>query len=173
MMKQKRRRFLSAAAILLLSCAPLFPATLLLAVFETVDSQPGQLPPPATEGLFDALFEAGHIVFNTKDGSEIPPKTELLSIAVSGGAGFVLEVNVEYTRTSRIEGPAIVDASARFSLFAAASGDLLASGVLSDSNRGAESDVDLFALGFRLGGKVAAEASGGMKPRLGLSEKKS
>jgi hypothetical protein len=145
-----------------------FPATLLLAVYETIDSQPGQLPPPATEGLFDALFEAGHIVFNTRDGSQIPPKAELLTIAVSGGAGYVLEVSVEYTRTPQAEGLVTIDAAARFSLFAALTGDLLASGILSDSNRGDEKDVNLFSLGFRLGEKVASEAFEGIGARAAL-----
>jgi hypothetical protein len=161
------RRVIFLAAIPLFLIMPrqnAFPATLLLAVCETVDSEPGQLPPPATEGLFDALFEAGHIVFNTRDGAEIPPKAELLALAVSGGAGFVLEVSVEYTRTQRAEGFVTVDAAARFNLFAALSGDLLASGVLSDSNRGSEKDVNLFALGFRLGERVASEAFGGSAP---------
>ena len=171
-MKRKKHRNLAVSAfVLILSFTPAFPATLLLAVYETLDSQPGQLPPPATEGLFDALFEAGHIVFNTRDGSEIPPKAELLAIALSGGAGYVLEVSVEYTRTPQTEGFVTVDAAARFKLFAALSGDLLASGILSDSNRGSERDVNLFSLGFRLGEKVAYEAFEGIGARSGLSKK--
>jgi hypothetical protein len=153
---------------LLLPSTHAYSSTLLLAVYETIDSQPGQLPPPVTEGLFDALFEAGHIVFNTRDGSEIPPKAELLSIAVSGGAGYVLEVRVEYTRTLQAEGLVTIDAAARFKLFAALTGDLLASGILSDSNRGDEKSVNLFSLGFRLGEKVASEAFEGIGARAAL-----
>jgi hypothetical protein len=159
--------------ILLFPCIPAHPATLFLAVSESVDFLPGPLPPPATEGIFDALFEAGHIVFNTRDGSEIPPKTELVAIAVAGGAGFILEVRVEYTRTPRSEGVDTVDAVARYSLLAASSGNLLASGVVKDSNRGREKEIDLAALGFRLGGKVVERASGGMELSALASEKKS
>ncbi len=154
--------------LFIFACTPAFSSTLLLAVYETVDSQPGELPPPVTEGLFDALFEAGHIVFNTRDGSHIPPKAELLSIAASGGAGYVLEVSVEYTRTPQAKGSATIDAAARFRLFAADSGDLLASGILSDSNRGDEEDVNLFSLGFRLGERIASKAFEGVGARAAL-----
>lgn len=138
---------------------PSFPATLLLAVSETVDSKPGEVPLPAVEGLFDGLFDAGHIVFNTKDGAEVPPKLELQYIAVTGGARFVLEVSVSYARTIVAENTAAVDASARYTLFKAQSGIVVSSGELTDTNRGSEKDVDLFALGFRLGRKIAAAAS--------------
>jgi hypothetical protein len=160
-------------AFMFCACLPAHPVTLFLAVAETVDSRPGPLPPPVTEGIFDAMFEAGHIVFNTPDGSEIPQKPELISIAVSGGAGYVLEVRVTYTRTPLSEGVYSVDASASYNLFSARSGKLLAAGILTDTNRGSEKEVNLEGLGFRLGGKVVARASEGLEPRVAAGEKES
>jgi hypothetical protein len=156
---------LALGFFLLLPLVSAHPATLFLAVSETVNTLPGPLPPPTTEGIFDALFEEGHIVFNTKDGSEIPPKNELLAIAKEGGAGFVLRVVVEYSRVPGKDGMDTIDASAAFSLLAASSGTLLASGVITDSNRGSEKELNLAALGFRLGGKVVARASGSFREK--------
>jgi hypothetical protein len=165
-------RISAIALAFFLQCSPAFPATYLIAVSETIDSLPGQVLPPVTEGIFDALFEGGHIVFNTKDGSEIPSRPELLAIADSGGAEYMLEVRVAYTRTARAEGPATVEATARYSLYSVPAGEVLASAVISDTNMGSEKETDLYALGFRLGGRVADEAMGLIGARSERNEKK-
>lgn len=145
------------AIALLLSGAPLHSETLLIAVTETVDGKPSPLPPPATEGIFDGLFESGNIVFNTEDGSAPLSSKELVRIAGSGGAKYVLVAAVTFQRTPLAGGLTGIMASARFSLIAVERGATLGAGTLTDDNRGREKDMDLAKLGFELGEKIAKE----------------
>jgi hypothetical protein len=135
----------------------LFSEAFLVAVTETVDGGPGTLPPPVTEGIFDGLFDSGHIAFNTRDGAALPSTAELLAIARAGGAGYVLEADIAYTRTPIAGGSPRVSATAAFTLIETRQGSTADSGTLSADNRGREKVTDLKKLGFELGRSIVRD----------------
>jgi hypothetical protein len=157
-------RNFTSAALLTVILAFLFHAwpagaeTLLLAISETVDGSPSPPPPPATEGIFDGLFEAGHIVFDLGDGAKIPEANDLAAMARSGGAGYVVQAAVVFTLAHR-DGFTDITATARINLFGAQKAESLGSETLEDSNQGREKDVDLKKLGFELGTMIAARVN--------------
>jgi hypothetical protein len=143
--------------LLFLPCISAYPATILLSVMETVDGAPAALPPPATEGIFDGLFEAGNIVFNTRDGTT-PSISELMEIASGGGAQFILKVSVSFTSALSGGSLAGLKAEADIALLRTDGNELIGRKTLLDDNRGREGTVDLSKLGFELGVRIANEA---------------
>jgi hypothetical protein len=154
------RTFSRVLCIALIGAASRLSAeTLLLAVSETIDGVPAPKSPPAIEGIFDGLFEAGHIVFDLGSGKAIPPMADLADIAVSGGAEYVLQAAVAFTIFPR-EGGNEVSATAQFSVIRAGSVTRVGAWTVSDTNKGREKDVDLSKLGFELGAMIAAKVNG-------------
>jgi hypothetical protein len=139
--------------IFLLAGVPAFASTILLSIDEIVDGAPAA-PPPATEGVFDALYEAGNIAFDTEDGSRALGTNELLPLARAGGAQYLLKAVVAFTHDGSPAGPVV--ARAEFSFFTVG-GAMLGSKVLTDDNRGREGQMDLKGLGFELGARIGAE----------------
>jgi hypothetical protein len=143
----------------LLPLAAAFPETLLLCVTETVDGNPSPTPLPASEGIWDGLFERGHIIFNTEEGKPPLPLSTLVELAVSGGARYILTARVAFERTPRDAGPAEISARAGYSLYSAKTGGVVGEGTVTDDNKGREKKVDLANLGFELGNLIAEKAS--------------
>ncbi len=154
-------RLLSIALIVLclLAAAPAAPAeSLLLAVWETVDGAPAPKPPPAIEGIFEGLFDAGHIVFDTGGGQ--PPSTGVLAeMARTGGAGYVLEARISFTTSTTADGAKEIEVTAQYTLLAAGSAARLGAGTVADSNKGRERDVDLSTLGAECGKTIASKVN--------------
>ncbi len=146
------RVLLAAAAILaFLAVLPAGADTVLVATRETVDGAPAALPLPLEEGLFAALFAAGHIVFG-QDGREDPGAVPLLlSVALAGGARHVLEAAVDWSVSASRAGPATVTGQVRWTLWRAADGAAAATGTVAAGNEGREKTVDLAALGGEAG----------------------
>jgi hypothetical protein len=150
---------LAVALAASLPAAAAFPDTLLLCVTETVDGSPSPLPRPASEGIWDGLFEKGHVVFDTAEGNPPPPLPTLVGLAVSGGAGYIVDARVAFVRTPREDGPEEISAKASYSLFTAKTGRPVGAGTVARDNKGREKEVNLAALGFELGNLVADKVS--------------
>lgn len=150
---------IALAVLCLLAAAPAAPAeSLLLAVWETVDGAPAPKPPPAIEGIFEGLFDAGHIVFDT--GSGTPSSTEdLAEMARRGGARYVLEARISFTTSTTADGAKEIEVSAQYTLIAAGSASRLGAGTVADSNKGRERDVDLSTLGSECGKMIASKVN--------------
>jgi hypothetical protein len=153
------RTILALGFTALLPPAAAFPETLLLCVTETVDGNPSPPPLPASEGIWDGLFESGHIIFDTEEGKPPLPLSTLVELAVSGGARYILAARVAFVRTPRDAGPAEISARAGYSLYTAKTGGVVGEGTITDDNRGREKKVDLAKLGFELGNHIADKVS--------------
>jgi hypothetical protein len=156
---KRKTALLPLACVLLLAPAALFPETILLCVTETVNGEPSPQPLPASEGIWSGLFESGHIIFNTRDGKPAPPLETLVELAVSGGAGYILDTRVAFVRTPREDGLTMISAKAEYSLILAKTGKAIGKGIVSGDNKVREKEVDLAALGMELGKRVAEKAS--------------
>ena len=132
---------------------------MMLAVSETVDGVPNPKYPPAIEGIFDGLFEAGHIVFDLGTGRALPPIEDLADMARSGGAEYVLQAVIAFMIQPKEEGNEI-EAVAEFSVIRAGNVKRLGGWTVSDTNKGREKDMDLLKLGFELGTLIAAKVNG-------------
>jgi hypothetical protein len=145
--------------IALMGAASGWAESLLIAVSETIDGVPISNPLPAAEGIFDGLFEAGHIVFDVGSGKAIPPIDDLADMARSGGAEYVLEGDVSFITKAGENGREIT-ATAELSLVRAGNVTRLGTVTLTDTNKGREKDVDLPKLGFELGVMIAERVNG-------------
>ena len=134
-----------------LAAGPLGAETVMIAVRETVDGTPSPPPLPAVEGVSSALFEAGHIVFDSGASGGSAKSAELRNVAQEGGAGWILQVTVAYTETKVDQGVMRVTGSASFDLVNASTGATAASDRISASNEGREKIIDRTALGRELG----------------------
>ena len=135
----------------------------MIAVSETVDGVPNPKYPPAIEGIFEGLFEAGHIVFDLGKGKAVPPIDELADMARSGGAEYVLQAAIAFMIQPKAEGNEI-EAVAEFSVIRAGNAKRLGDWTVTDTNKGREKDMDLLKLGFELGTLVAAKVNGIIAP---------
>lgn len=158
------RRPRVCAALLLLSAlvpaGPLGADTLLISTEETVEGSPCPPPLPGSEGLSAVLFERGHIVFDAGQPAPPPDTAELLELARSGGAAWVLEAVVSFFEAPRGIGPGRITATADWTLIRAESGSTAARGKARGSNEARERDVDRAGLAMELGAAIADEIAG-------------
>ena len=139
---------------------PLGADTLLISTEETVDGSPCPPPLPGSEGLSAVLFERGHIVFDAGQPAPPPDTAELLELARSGGAAWVLEAVVSFLEAPRGIGPGRITATADWTLIRAESGSTAARGKARGSNETRERDVDRAGLAMELGAAIADEIAG-------------
>ncbi len=150
------RRMILVLGILAACAALVAPAgvsaeTLLIAVRETVDGRASQPPLPADEGVSTSLFEKGHIVFDTGNTDAQKNTTDLTEDARTGGAAWLLRVEVTYTQKQLDQGAMRVDGQATFTLIDSATGATSLAGTVTASNKGREKNIDRQALGMELG----------------------
>lgn len=146
------------ALILLAGIAvcPVAAETVLLATFESIDGSPCAPPLPLREGLSAQLFEEGHIVFDDGDSSETRRTDALVSLAVAGGAAWVLEAAVEFSETQVAAALARISARVTWRLTRASDGSPAGTGSLTATNEGREKLVDLARLGREIGTAIAS-----------------
>jgi hypothetical protein len=114
------------------------------------------------EGIFDAFFEAGHIVFdNIRDkGSKTYVKNKDFSMplkaAVKGGAGYLLAVGVESKVDKINENTEKISSSAQVYLLQTSTGEIIYSGKVELCNSGKEDLLTKDKLGFELGVMITA-----------------
>jgi hypothetical protein len=151
---------LAAALIVLAGRVPAHGDTYLLAVEENLNGRKSPMPWPVKEGVYGAMFDAGHIVFDTKDGTALPPLPDLVAMARDGGARYILKVVV----TSLDENPKVlkrkVESRAVFDLIDSRTGAVLGHDTATGNNAGREEDVDGRVLGLELGLKIVKEVNG-------------
>ena len=155
-MRPSRPRALIAIALLL--ALPLCHAaadTILLSTRESVDGSPCARPWPLEEGLFSALFDAGHIVFAQDATDEALPAPDLVGLARAGGADWILEVVVDFQESRSRSDPARIVARARWTLTLPDSGAPAGGGKMEATNEGRERTIDRTALGAELGEAIA------------------
>ena len=150
---------LFACLILAAAAGPLQAETLLISVRETVDGKSTLPPLPAVEGVSSSLFEKGHIVFDTGKDDTGKKTSELAEAARSGGAGWLLTVEVAYREKPLEQGVTRVEGSASFTLIDVQTGVTSLAGSVSASNEGREKTVDHRAVGMELGRLVVERVS--------------
>ena len=136
--------------------------TIFVYLEESCNGEKGNYLTEIKEGIFDAFFEAGHIVFdNTRDkGRNSCVKNKDFSVplaaAVKGGAGYLLAVGVESTVVKIQENVERISTTAQVYLLEASAGDIIYSGRVELSNSGNETLVTRDKLGFELGVMITA-----------------
>lgn len=138
--------------------AAVFGDSYLLAVEESMNGRPSPLPLPVKEGVYDSLFEAGHVVFDTKDGAAVPPFQDLILLARDGGARLVLRVNVVSQETAGPESRRTVNSVVTYELYESRTGRFLGNGRITDSNAGREVECSGRSLGMEIGRQITKEA---------------
>jgi len=150
---------LLSLAIALGAAGALGAETIMLAVQETVDGNPGAPPLPTVEGVSGGLFDAGHIVFDAGKVSPSAKTAELARLARDADAGWVLRVAASYTQTKLDQGAIRVACSATFSLVNAQSGETSFTDKVSATNAGREKSTDREALGMELGKMISQKVA--------------
>ncbi len=147
-----------------LLCAVLLPLsseTIFIYLEESCNGENGIYLSEIKEGIFDALFESGHIVFdNSKDdGSHSYIKLKNfsvpLNVAVKGGAKYLLAVAVESTVQKINEAEERISSTAHVYLLQARTSSIVYSGRVMLSNGEAEELMSKEQLGFELGLLIA------------------
>jgi len=146
-------------AIALGAVGTLGAETIMLAVQETVDGNPGVPPLPTVEGVSDGLFDAGHIVFDAGKVAPTAKTAELAKLARDANAGWLLRVAVVYTQTKVDQDVFRVSCSATFSLVNAESGATSFTDKVSATNSGRERSTDRGALGMELGKMISQKVA--------------
>jgi hypothetical protein len=152
--------FLLLAA--LLPAGPLAADTILLVTGETVDGSVCPPPLPLAEGLSEALFERGHIVFDAGQAAPVRGRSSLLDLARSGGAAWVLQAEAAYTEVPVGLGLRRISATARWALTRAEDGSTALDGTARGSNEGIEREAGRAGLAA----KIAAEIADAIAPQL-------
>jgi hypothetical protein len=139
--------------------------TVYLYIEESCNGERGFFLTKAREGMFDALFTDGHIIFD--DMSDKGTGTRLVNLDVAvplaaarkGGADFLITLSIESTvrkLSDRPKSPEKIDSRCRYALFEVGTSRRLVEGELFLQNDGKEVELDRDRLGFELGREVAA-----------------
>lgn len=151
--------FWTSVFLAVLLAAPAFGDSYLLALEENLNGGKSPLPLPTKEGVYDSLFESGHVVFDTKDGSALPPIGELLELAQDGGARLLLRVRATSLDSTTPEKTRTVTTTASYELYESRTGRILGQGEITDSNSGREAQCDGRQLGMEIGRKIVKDAN--------------
>lgn len=154
MLQSRLVRTIVGLSIVLLGLAaagPLHAETLLVTARETVDGKDSPPPLPSLEGASSGLYEKGHIVFDAGSKAAEKKITELTEAARSGGAGWLLKIEVSYSEKPLEQGVTRVEGSASFTLIDTSTGATSLAGSVKDSNQGREKTIDRRTVGIELG----------------------
>lgn len=158
------------AAFLLL--AALLPArqvgadTILLVTEESVDGSACPAPQPLAEGLYEALFGRGHIVFDAGPAASASDPSSLVELARSGGAAWILRAEASFHEAPFGLASRSIALSASWALMRAEDGATAANGAADRTNQGREREADRVVLAAEL----AAAIADSLAPRLGGTE---
>ena len=154
-----------AAALFALCAARMSAHTVYLYIEESCNGEHGFFLTKAREGVFDSLFNAGHIVFD--DSSDTGTGTRLVTLDVAvplatarnGGADVLLTISIESKANKIPTGKAGERIASRcsYALFEVGSGRKLAQGERELSNLGKEAVMDRNELGRSLGHDIGKE----------------
>jgi hypothetical protein len=150
--------FLLLAAPPMAGCAE----TIFVYVEECCNGVHGIVLSEIKEGIFDALFEAGHIVFDDVQdkgtGSYIQTKNFAIPLAVArqGGAKYMLAVGIRSTVEKISKTEERISSTAEVYLLLTRTNTVIYFGKIELSNKGKEDTVTRDTLGFNLGTGIAA-----------------
>ena len=118
-----------------------------------------ELQSAVEDGVMETFFDAGHIVFNAgivtdNDSLDVPSERLSLRLAKSGGALYLLEIDLEYLEVE--ESVAVRGAEYRF--YNVLSGAELTSGSLSPDEISTESDTPHATVCSSMGAAIAGGA---------------
>ncbi|MBN1797240.1 MAG: hypothetical protein JW822_01595 [Spirochaetales bacterium] len=140
---------------------PLFSETIFIYLEESCNGENGIYLTEIKEGIFDALFESGHVVFdNSKDDAshsyiKLKNFSVPLNVAVKGGARYLLAVAVESTVEKIDEAQERISSTAHVYLLQARTSTIIYSGTVTLSNSEVEGVMSKEHLGFELGYLIA------------------
>jgi hypothetical protein len=146
---------------LLLMRGPLFSETIFIYLEECCNGENGIYLTEIKEGIFDALFESGHVVFdNSKDdGSHSYIKVKNfsvpLNVAVKGGARYLLAVAVNSTVEKINQDQERISSTAQVYLLQANTSTIVYTGSVTLTNTDTEKLMSKEYLGFELGLLIA------------------
>jgi len=116
-------------------------------------------PPLAVrDGLSEALFSGGLIVFDLPVDAVPATAAEVLRLARSAGADVVVQIDASYTGAPGTT-PRRIAARGAWTVTSVGTGAALASGSIDATNADREKDVDRDRLGRELGGLIAAKVA--------------
>jgi hypothetical protein len=146
---------------LVLILVPLSSETIFIYLEESCNGENGIYLTEIKEGIFDALFESGHVVFdNSKDdGSHSYIKVKNfsvpLNVAVKGGARYLLAVAVDSTVETINQDQERISSTAQVYLLQANTSTIVYTGSVTLSNTDTEELMSKEYLGFELGLLIA------------------
>ena len=167
------KRTVLTIGILIFLTGALFPDTMMVAVFYEQENGPAAetkntLAFALEGGVMDHLFEQGHIVFNAgqRENNSINSRSNSdntipLYLAKSGGAGFLLNIYLDYLDIGN-EKPKWEVSSARYSLMNVYTNEILAEGKIKMRNP-YEEEKSAERQSFELGKRLAQEVLSGRK----------
>ena len=151
--------------ILLMALAitlPIYGETFLVIAEEIRNGEACPQPLPSKEGLMTALFDQGHIIFDTgaytvRVDWDYLGFSEPLTIAREGGARFLMATLIESQLQKQSGESARIGSSAHYFLLDVNSSTLIGTGKLFMDNNGQEEELNYDAMLFSLGEKLADE----------------
>jgi len=165
-----KRAALILSALLALGAARAGAETFMLLVEEVHDGNRSVQPLASTEGLMARMFELGHVTFDS--GAYVPQVDwgemefgEPLGLAREGRAHYLAAIRIQAQTLGSVPAPdgppgrtlAQLQAQARYYLWNAQEGTLLAEGECTMDNRGREQELPYETLLFQVGDMVARE----------------
>jgi len=149
--------------ILFFACLHTFGETIFICTDEECDGTVVPLDEQVREGVFDGLFEAGHIVFDDcvvkRDKVITSPASirELLTLASEEEAPFLVIVRVHSTKKNLASGAERIQSEAEYLLYDVAAGARIGRGVLTATNLDKEVDMKRKKLWFSLGEQISVK----------------
>lgn len=142
----------------------MFARTVFIYIEETCNGEKGEFLSDARDGIFEVLFDQGHIVFdNGKEGidNDIITRENLSSViftAQHGGAEYLIAVSIASEKEELPGKKFRIYSTGEYFVFNVDSGELLFKGTAEFSNKGRESDISLKQCGLFLGRDIAEKS---------------
>jgi hypothetical protein len=155
------KRLTGIIAIFLLSMTLCAGETFFIVTDETFEGNPVPLGDQAREGIFDSLFEAGHIVLDDPGASLVDDILSeqsargLLDRAASFEMPFLVLVRVTSKKTDPAKAGGLVTAVAGFAVYDVLAKKLVGQGELRADNNGKNKFATNAKFWFYLGGEIA------------------
>ncbi|HEY9593598.1 MAG TPA: hypothetical protein VHE79_03915 [Spirochaetia bacterium] len=157
--------FTVLVAVVILAAAAPARAQSVLIIDRERDGEVTLAPPlPVRDGLSDALYGEGLIVFDLPADAVPGTPAEILRLARTAGADVVVQVDTTYTVVPGTT-PRRIAARGTYTATSVRTGASLASGAVDATNANREKDVDRTRLGQELGGLIAAKVGAAIAAR--------
>jgi hypothetical protein len=163
------KKALLGFVLMFLGLSLLSAGTVFVYIEESCNGERGFFLKRTRDGLFDQLYESGHIIFDDMSDKGIANRYSgedfaiPLAAARKGGADFLIALSIDST-VKKVSGepkaPEKIDSHCRFLLLEVGTGRRLAQGEFVLNNDGQEATLDRDKLGLELGHEIAAALAG-------------